>query len=277
MNDRLKTGVATSIGIEPGNGVTEVIGATRVVTIEEFIVIGSDEHLAIRLHSERSDLDIIVGKSQVSKVRIEAAGNESAVQTPIRIEPGTPVSVRAVDEGERTAEQHLPIRLQGERPKNVHLRARIETAVRTSVGIEPGNSAAVRAVDGGERTPDEHLAIGLQRDRSAIAATDCCAGNESVVQTSVGIEPGDAAAVRAIHRDEITAGEHFAIGLQDDTPDPISRRGAACACARIETAVQTSIGIEPGNAVSVRAVYSVEITADEHLPIRLQRRPTNKY
>jgi len=39
---------------------------------------------------------------------MEAVRNESAVQTAIRIKPGIPVSVGAVDEGERTAISTLP-------------------------------------------------------------------------------------------------------------------------------------------------------------------------
>src|SRR5580765_3142691 len=42
-------------------------------------------------------------------------------------------------------------------------------------------------------------------------------------------------------------------------------------CARIETVVQTAVGIEPGNVVAIRAVDSGEQTSDKHLAILLQR------
>ena len=125
--------------------------------------------------------------------------------------------------------------------------ARIETAVQTAIGIEAGNVVAVRAIDGGEPAPDEHLAIRLQRDRRNGTARYSCARIETAVQTAVGIEPGNAVAVRAVDGGERTADEHLAIRLQRD------RRNTIRSCARIETAVQTPIGIEPGNPVAVRA------------------------
>jgi len=52
----------------------------------------------------------------------------------------------------------------------------------------------------------------------------------------------------AIDREEVAADEHVAIRLQRDrTNQPVR------ACAGIETAIQTAIGIEAGNPVAVRA------------------------
>ena len=130
----------------------------------------ADDELAIGLNSGSSGCGNVVALPiwsailiVLSKSRIEIrVGNKCGVQTPVRIEPQTPISVRAVDEREHTAEQHLAIRLHDERRKGTFdSRARIETAVEAAIGIEPGYSVSVRTVEGGEITPDEHLAIGL--------------------------------------------------------------------------------------------------------------------
>ena len=139
----------------------------------------ADDELAIGLNSGSSGCGNVVALPiwsailiVLSKSRIEIrVGNKCAVQTSIRIEPQTPISVRAVDEREHTAEQQLAIRLHDERRKGTldscvrietdDSSARIETAVETAIRIKPGNSVSVRAVEGGEITPDEHLAIGL--------------------------------------------------------------------------------------------------------------------
>ena len=39
----------------------------------------------------------------------------------------------------------------------------------------------------------------------------------------------------------------------------------------METAIETAIGVEPRDAIAVRAVYSGERAADEHLAVREQR------
>src|SRR4030095_12142482 len=62
----------------------------------------------------------------------------------------------------------------------------------------------------------------------------------------------------------IPAHEHLPIRLLGDRRNTIVRP-----CSRIETAVQTAVGIETRNSVAVHPVDGAEITADEHLAIRL--------
>src|SRR6185369_8566541 len=135
-------------------------------------------HLAIRLQRER--------KTPHTHSR---AGIESTVQTPIGIEAGHPVAVRAVDGGKLTTDKYLPIRLHGDRADDiVRARAGIETAVQTPIGIEPGHPVAVRAIDRGEITADEHFAIRLQRDQRNTRRLWLYRRSETAVETSVGIE-----------------------------------------------------------------------------------------
>ena len=68
----------------------------------------------------------------------------------------------------------------------------------------------------------------------------------------------------AIDREEVAADEYVAIRLQRDRVNNIVR-----SCARIETAVQVAIGVEPRNPVPVRAVDAGERTSDQHFAIRL--------
>ena len=55
----------------------------------------------------------------------------------------------------------------------------------------------------------------------------------------------------AIDSGEVAADEHFAIRLQRDGTNQ-----SVWPCVRIETVIQTAIGIEPGNSAVVRAFGS---------------------
>ena len=90
-----------------------------------------------------------------------------------------------------------------------------------------------------------------------------CAGIETPVKTAIGIEPGNVGAVVGIRiRSEKAPDDRFAIGLHGDGKD----RGRIIVVGRlypgIETAVQTSIGIETSDS---------GVAADEDLEIGLQR------
>jgi hypothetical protein len=78
-----------------------------------------------------------VGNAQIAHDGIEGGGNERAVGTSIRVEPRTPVTVRPVDERERTANQHLAIRLHGDS---------LHRATETQAGIEREVHITRRAV-----------------------------------------------------------------------------------------------------------------------------------
>ena len=91
------------------------------------------------------------------------------------------------------------------------------------------------------------------------------------VEMSNETEARQAIAVRAVDGGERASDEHLAIGLHDDSTDT-----GVYARARIETAVQTAIGIETGNVVAVRAVDGGELPADQHLAVGLHRDGVHK-
>ena len=136
---------------------------------------------------------------------------KTAVQTPIGIEPGNAVAVRAIDPGEMAADEHLAIRLHGYRTatcgdKVIIGYARIdEIGVRTPVGIKPGNSIAIT---------HKHFAVRLQHDRNN--STRYRARIESGVAAAIGIEPGEPRTDEAFDRVEVPANEHLAVGLHND-------------------------------------------------------------
>src|SRR2546423_15018615 len=86
----------------------------------------------------------------------------------------------------------------------------------------------------------------------------------SIVHSPVKIASVNAISVRAIAYEEISAVQFLAIRLHRNPRNTLVRSSA-----RIETAVQTPIGIEPGNAVSVRAIHSAESAPNDHFAIRL--------
>ena len=210
----METGVETAIRIEPRHGL-----AARAVDCGE---VAADDHFAIRLQRDRMNHPVRTW-----------ARIETAVPAAIGIEPGV------------APNEDLAIRLQRERKA---CGGRIEAAVQTAIGIETAQPVPVRAVDGGDKTGDEHLPIRLQRDRRNTPVRSC-PGIETVVQTPVHIEPGNPAAVRAVETGEAATDKHFPIRLDYDRIDPAVRP-----CAGIETAVQTPIGIEPGNPIATRAL-----------------------
>src|SRR5678816_3154496 len=102
--------------------------AQHSVHREEFT---ADEHVAIRLQRDRTN------KPVRSSTWIE-----TAVQTAIGIEAGNVVAIRAIDTGERTADENLAIRLQHDRINSAICScAWIESAVPDSIGIKPGEAS----------------------------------------------------------------------------------------------------------------------------------------
>jgi len=128
----------------------------------------------------------------------------------------------------------------------------METAVETAIRIEPGHAVAGDPVDLGETAADEHLAIGLQRDQINRPRHSWI---KTAVQTAVGIESGIPLRLVPFEGRKPTADEHFAIGLHDHRLNVVICANSSF--ARIETAVQTAIGIEPDNCVQVRASPNV--------------------
>src|SRR5437763_12203012 len=106
--------------------------------------------------------------------------------------PGDPPTRSAIDDGEIASDEHVAIRLQGDRiDVAVGACAGIETFVEAAIGIEPGDPVSSRAVDRCETSPNEHLAILLDGERYNLAARSKLR-LESHVQAAIGIEPGDA-------------------------------------------------------------------------------------
>src|SRR5688572_21829839 len=99
-----------------------------------------------------------------------------------------------------------------------------------------------------------------------------CPDTETGVQTSIGIEPGNLVAVRAIHGGEIATDEHLAIGLHNERMDFAIVRVVLC-YGGIETGVETSVRIEPDNGGRVGAIPGItgfqELAAGKHLAIAL--------
>src|SRR4051812_38257356 len=127
------------------------------------------------------------------------------------------------------------------------------------------------AINGFERATDKYFAIRLHSNRSdpeGIAYS--CARIKAEVQAPIGVEAGNAITVRAVDGAELAADDNLAIRLQSDRVNLSVRP-----CSRIETAVQASIRVEPGNSGPIRADDRVEIPAHEHLAIRLQGERTN--
>jgi hypothetical protein len=111
-------------------------------------------------------------------------------------------------------------------------------------------------------TSDQDLPVGLHSHSSYRRVGIRNSRIEAGVQAAVGIEPRNFASVRAVDGVEKPAHQHFSVSLQRD-------------CLNVgvgwsEAVIESSIGIEANNPVSVGAIKS-ETAAGQHLSIRLQR------
>src|SRR5436190_7384423 len=142
----------------------------------------TDEHLSIRLHRDRRD---------PKRITYSCAGIKAEVQAPIGIKASHAAAVRAVDDGEFTADDKLAIRLQSNRV-NLTVRpcSRVETAIETPIRVEPGNTGSIRATDCCEVPAHEHLAIRLQ-DQGTNKPVGSAGRSETAVPTPIAIEPDD--------------------------------------------------------------------------------------
>ena len=187
-------------------------------------------------------------------------------------QPGEVVVRRAVETGEGTAQQNLPVALHGQRGDQV-VRARpdIQRRVQRTVRVQAGDAAAADAVHVHKGAAEKHLAVRLHGDRrDRVIRTR--AGEEAGVERAIGIEPHDAARVgleqRSASGQELAAHEHLAIGLNGDGVHRAGDRESE----RNEARIKRAVGIEAGEMIAIgQAVHRGEIAADDDLAIVLNR------
>src|SRR5437764_578990 len=121
---------------------------------------------------------------------------ETAIQSPIVLEPAYTDTGDAIDRGEIPSNKNAAIGLQSDSP-NGTARARIETAVHAPVGVEPGTTGEHYPVDLGESAANEQLAIRLQSD--GINSADCTRADiKSAVHAAIGVESSEVVASDAV-------------------------------------------------------------------------------
>src|SRR5688572_16765217 len=235
-----------------------------------------DEYLPIHLQAHRVH-------RRITDIRIASSANpgagiETAIKASIGIEPGNPAVVRAIDEEEIASDEHLAIRLDGDRTYPVKKRgdagARIKTGVQTAIAMEPCNASPVRPIESKECASDQHLSIRLQHDcrNAPMRPSRSRARIETGIQTAVGIEPGNPVSGSSINGREMAGDKYPAVRLNSCCIDRFSVEVLSVflnrnhADAGRETGVVTPIGIQPGDARSV---------TDQNLAIRLQGKCKN--
>jgi hypothetical protein len=145
----------------------------------------------------------------------------------------------------------------------------IKGAIHAAIWKKPGNPVDIAAVDRGEFARDQHHAIGLhgQGIDGCSRTAHSGAGIETGVQTSIGVEPRNAEAVRAIDGIKLSPDQHLAIRLKGDGKD--FRRDTADALSRVETQVERAIRVDPDDIRAFNPIVRVEDASNDNLVIRL--------
>src|SRR5664280_1016130 len=90
-------------------------------------------------------------------------------------------------------------------------------------------------------------------------------GFKILVQISIAFKPRNVVAVNSIVVLETPHNQRLAVVLKNHAINCFVR-----SATRVEPGIQGSVGIESRDIVSSRAVYAVERSSNQHLPIRLQ-------
>src|SRR5690606_30939655 len=122
-------------------------------------------------------------------------------------------------------------------------------------------AAAAHAVVSIEVSTDEDLPIALHGGR---INSNTRALLKAHVKAAVRVQPGEAAAVRVVEISEISPNEDLPIGLHGGGGNPLTSTRA-----NVESRVQTSVRVQPGDAVPARAIVAGEISPDDDLLIGL--------
>ena len=206
-------------------------------------------------------------RDEAVRARAEVDGR---IHRAINVQAGEAVAGDPGATREITGQHDLSVRLQRDRVHRVVQAAgdgRGEGHVRRTIGVETDHIVVRQSVVGGEETADQNLAVGLELDGAHRAVGPGTGDVERRVHRAVGIEPREVHRVGpAVDVREITGDQNLAIRLHRDRINRRVRPGAGA-----ERAVHRAVGVEAGDEILRRAVERGEITADDHLGIRLQR------
>ena len=217
------------------------------------------KHLAVGPHGE--GVDRAVKADSRIKRDIHRTRRRQARET---------VPHESVDRREIATDQHLAIRLHGERLHAVvGADAHVERGVQRAVGVQPRHQRGGRAVEQGEITDDEHLAIRLQRDGIDLGVR-AGADGEGRIDEAIEVQPHEVIARHAVDVGEEARREHPAVRLHDDADN---RTVGHAAREPEEIIIEGTVGVQPRDAAAVGAVVLREVTRDDHFAdVRRQRR-----
>ncbi len=216
-----------------------------------------------------ADQDLPAGKRRGLEdpaVRTGAGGIERGIQVAVREQTGKAVPGHSLVVPEIAADEDLAIRLQAYvLHRVVRADARVEGRVQVAVGKQPGDTHPRYRIVLGEVAHDQDLAVRLPFDVvHFVVRAETAFRIEGQVRGAVRVQACDVPERKTAGIGEVTADEHFPVGLQLDGPDVVVGDG-------IERAVQAAVRVQPGDVVERCAVVLVEIAADDDLAIGLQR------
>ena len=147
----------------------------------------------------------------------------------------------------------------------VRARARVEAQVQRARSREPGDAVARHAVEGREVAAHHHLAVLLHAE-GIDGTVGTRARIEAGVHAAIHVQTGDTVPVGAIETGEVTSNEHpsveCAIRVNQQCP-----HGCVGPGARVESAVQHTVGVHSGDEVPSYAVVGREAAAEHNLAV----------
>jgi len=160
-----------------------------------------------------------------------------------------------------TIDDDLPVRLNHVRIDDAAY-CGIETEIKRTIGIEPGKVRAALTAYLCEAAASKDFAVCLRQDVKN-AATE--PGVEVCIQGAIWIQAGDALSELRAKRDKSSTHQYLAIGQHGQSS---YQPGI---WSRIESRVQSSIGIEPANVLATLSAQTGETAANENLSVGLKR------
>ena len=160
--------------------------------------------------------------------------------------------------------------MQRDSVHSVWIGAGIESGVEAAVVVQPRNVIATLSAGHEKIAADDNLSVGLDRD-CIYAAVQAGRWIEDRLERAVAIQSRAVGAAHCVDGGEEAAQQNLSVRLQGETTNLSVGSGDT----RRESGVETAITIESGDLVAAGPIDGGEKTADDDLPVRLERERTN--
>ena len=211
-----------------------------------------------------------------------AVGIVAADRNPVCLDGGC--SKAAVVKYANPADQHLPVRVQGHRPRNPRRIVRDDPG-KSGINLTGGGQSDHRRIararveiheprrqnigrgGHGERS-NRRRACGRQPGRRCRTQER---RNEFRVQGAVRIEPGQQTAWLAVEVRKCSTDQHPSVALEHQSANEENPVRAGRSCPRVEGCVQRPVGVQARDPRAGNTAHGCEVAGYEQFPIGLDR------